>query len=103
MYSTVQYIPRELKLKFPRFQAFSIYQSLVIEEIDGNFMEVEFDLIEDFSIVGDSFKSGRLSFKPNAFLNLPNLIEFFLKWYRVEQLNENMFNSNRKLKKIETI
>lgn len=98
--SNIEYVPRELKIKFPRFQSFAIYDSIAVDVINETFFEIEFDLIREFSIVGDAFKSRKLQFKPRALKKLPNLSDFFMKWFRVEILDENMFDSNENLRKI---
>lgn len=98
--SDVEYIPKEFKHHFPNLKRLSLYNSVHTGEI-YDFFEVELKNLESLKIIGNNNYREKLKKIPrNAFKGIPNLKTFVLKWYKIENLNENMFEHNKKLERI---
>jgi Leucine-rich repeat (LRR) protein len=101
--STVEYIPKELKLGFPNLKSLFVNGCNNLEEIDNSFFETAFDNIESLTIMRNKASNSPMqhsAIKANPFEKLPGLKMFHFDEKMIEILSENTFKGSRKLKEI---
>jgi hypothetical protein len=93
----LEYVPKELINDFPNLKKLSIFESIKINDLSPDFFDQGLGQLESLALFEEKFIN---ILRTDVFINLSNLKELLVMQTTVQELEEGVFRTNKKLESV---